>query len=800
MKRWNGTNYLQIIVVLISLTLFKIYNHELSTTSNTPHPLLQNSLASLPPRHTSQSLTTYIWHNGVPFQPTQPRIPNNNRTFLIDILSISSHGTNSKMMGQLQSWASHSSVRYFFGATEDDDCGDVDCQNHLSMADVIALQKFCSFKMKYNNGPLRPIKDFFPRQKFMEAKSVGWLCAQQRFAYAIGKIGRFYRIEKKRLPDYFFLQDDDTWVGMNQMISYLPTVQSTLKPMVLAGCLVTWPLHMVNFTFPFGGYGTVMNKRALERLIQPIFCHSKDRSDSHSVQVCKQLQKNLAGEAIAFEDGMSVSDLMDKHAAMLPYKNFGNWTDGLGYCMLGDWIMGYYLNYYDIGSDGSDDKAINPFSKIDGRLGSIYKSEERSCLNTGINNCRLSNFKYFCHRLDADDMAIMQRYDNLRSTLAKSTIANFDRRAQSFKTGKVPNPLTLEPVTRKGDKCELRIINSTCRVLITHSKIDNQYYSLESIPLHHPLLWEEIGCKDRGLYSSDPIVFDYLYPFFGVAKVLTFKASEAYKWMKYFEEHLQGLIRTRVTDGRFIQFGSILGHKDQNSNTSNSYAAKIIASCDSNYAIQFKVIRAMKNVFCVLENPAIHVPGKLKAKACFLSPKNASDCWYLPTEFPTFSAPTSLSIQEGLKLCVPIPKSLDPLAEALNPWMSQILDIELYGPAELYRNSTRPPSSLLEHLTFREDFQSYISNHRALIRCHAMILLPPLFIMDDNNVTMNQFISQAIGHNIPIVIPLHHSRLYKEHLNTTQFVYDELSTTSLIKAINDMMMHFNQVKMNESLV
>jgi hypothetical protein len=257
MRLWNVTICLPIISILFSCLLIKVYNYELTKASNIPNTILQDSLTSIPSRHSSNSLTTYIWQYGIPFQPSQPRIPNNS-TFIIDILSISSNGTYSKMMGQLQSCGSHPMVRYFFGATEKDD-GDVDCQKHLSMDNVIQLQKFCSFKMKYNNGPLRPIKNFFPRQKFIGSKSVGWLCAQQRFAHAIGKIGRFYRREKRRLPDYFFIQDDDTWVGMNQMIVYLAQIKSTLKPIVLAGCLVTWPVYTVNFTFPFGGFGTVMN-------------------------------------------------------------------------------------------------------------------------------------------------------------------------------------------------------------------------------------------------------------------------------------------------------------------------------------------------------------------------------------------------------------------------------------------------------------------------------------------------------------------------------------------------------------
>jgi hypothetical protein len=511
-----------------------------------------------------------------------------------------------------------------------------------------------------------------------------------------------------------------------------------------------------------------------------------------------QLQRNLGGEAIAFEDGMSISDLMDRHATILPYKSFGNWSSELAYCMLGDWILGYYINYYGVGSDRYDN-AINPFSRIDGRLGSIYKTEERSCLNTGINSCRLSEFKYFCHRLDADGMAIMQRYDRLKSALAKSSLDNLEKQTEN-NNGDNFNPLRLEPIKSKGHKQVVKMNNITCRVLISHSKIDSQYYSLESIPLHHPLPWEETDCKDRGLNSSDPIVFDYFLPFYGIARVMRLKMSEAWKWMKYYEHNLQDLMRIRLHDGRFIQFGSILGHMDKNITLSLPYAAYIIASCDSNHPVHFQQARVNKNIFCVLENPKIIVPDKLKARTCFLSPKHIPDCWYLPTEYPTFSSPLPPSAQVVLRLCVPVPDSLDPLAQALNPWLSssQVLDIELYGPAQLYRNSTNLPATLVEHLTFREDFQSYTSNHRALSQCHAMIFLLPLFNISDNNITLNKFISQAVGHRIPIVIPQHHTRQYKERLNTTRYEYDESSTQSLIKVFDEMMIDFHQIKKNEA--
>ena len=92
----------------------------------------------------------------------------------------------------------------------------------------------------------------------------------------------------------------------------------------------------------------MFNKKAIERLIKPIFC--KTPTDNlHTQKVCSRLQENLVGESIAFEEGMSISDLMHQHATMHKYRDFKTLQDP-GYCMLGDWVIGYYANYYELGS------------------------------------------------------------------------------------------------------------------------------------------------------------------------------------------------------------------------------------------------------------------------------------------------------------------------------------------------------------------------------------------------------------------------------------------------------------------
>jgi hypothetical protein len=246
----------------------------------------------------------------------------------------------------------------------------------------------------------------------LQNKTIGWLCAQQRFPHSVGKIGRWYRREGN-LPDYLFIGDDDTWYGVNQMLQYLDSVDPVM-PFATAGCLVIWPVSFVNFSFPFGGYGTILNRKSLERLIRPIHCNTTD-TDVHTKQVCDQIKMNMAGERVFFKNGMSVSDLMDRHAAMMPYTEYKTWMyKDPGYCMLGDWVLGYYVNYYFLGSPVADSKKL-PYLLTNNDLGLIYYGPNGSCLNAGRKNCLQSQDRFLCHRLGPNAMREMWKLDEAKS-------------------------------------------------------------------------------------------------------------------------------------------------------------------------------------------------------------------------------------------------------------------------------------------------------------------------------------------------------------------------------------------------
>ena len=192
--------------------------------------------------HDASSLTTYIWHRGEPFNALETKRPDDASSLTIDAISVGSKFNVQQMEGQARSWGSLWSIRYLFGTTEQDDA-DPQCHQKVTEDDFHRFSKFCH-KMTYSHKPLEALRTSFPMLKWiqLQKKTPGWLCAQQRFAHAVGKAGRFYRKEGK-LPNFLFIQDDDTWYGMNQMISYLST-RNHSTPFVSAGCRVLLPIQM----------------------------------------------------------------------------------------------------------------------------------------------------------------------------------------------------------------------------------------------------------------------------------------------------------------------------------------------------------------------------------------------------------------------------------------------------------------------------------------------------------------------------------------------------------------------------
>ena len=85
--------------------------------------------------------------------------------------------------------------------------------------------------------------------------------------------------------------------------------------------------------FQHGGYGTFINKAAIHRMTQPIFCDGRGWSEIMDT-ICSRLREDHVGELQVFQQGDSVFDIFFKFSAL---KEF---------CMHSDLLIGYMLHYY----------------------------------------------------------------------------------------------------------------------------------------------------------------------------------------------------------------------------------------------------------------------------------------------------------------------------------------------------------------------------------------------------------------------------------------------------------------------
>lgn len=400
--------------------------------------------------HDEDSLTTFVWERGVLIQDkgkqqdreehqpvAQTQAPHLQMNFTIDAATIGSGNASALTRAQMETWGRQ--VRYFFGATESDDA-DPKCNADMTSIEMVfRVTRVC--RQSRNIGTeLRVLSSFYANEKWIGGKAnpIGWLCGHQRFPSMLGKVGKFYQRELANahatatgstasvLPDFLLIQDDDTYYNMNMLQRDLFSQINPSTARAIPGCLVHAPIHMANFSFPYGGYGTILSRGAILRMIQPIYCNSStpidmnftnarqpsqwweslDDSGPFLDSVCQQLEKNTFGEQSAFRDGMSVSDLMRAHAAANPFREFESWRKKPGYCFHGDWLLGYYINYYNLAGNPSPegpDHAL-PHFNMDPSLGYIYGSKQPTgnCVHEA-ENCPPT--AHFCHRQNAETMA-----------------------------------------------------------------------------------------------------------------------------------------------------------------------------------------------------------------------------------------------------------------------------------------------------------------------------------------------------------------------------------------------------------
>jgi len=406
----------------------------------------------------SSSGFKFTWFNGRSIDGTldviKPPTAGKNKMLkddkVVDIVSIGSKHSKDLHKTQLSTWASHSSIRYFFGVTEEDDAYP-DCDTRLTMEGMIKFSDNCVSKLtktKYIHSPIAAsTATYFAKGDYLKTKNPGWLCAQKRPLYAMAKLIRFYRkLLQNRdehqedyasdLPDYMILVDDDTYYNMDLFQNFVRSWKEDPSfPRIEAGCLIKQPLHLgTNFSHPFGGFGLVFSRGSIENLMRPLPCNvntgttsNETHGDPFYENACRQLKLNWFGETPSFEEGMSVSDLMIAHSSRHAYYSQEALNTRLPFCFHSDWAMGHYMNHYHISSHVSEFSEPDehykyhynwhrgmPTVRMGWSFGILYANEKknppRNCKHDGEEKCHVSAM--ICHHLTGDQ--IKEIYDQVQ--------------------------------------------------------------------------------------------------------------------------------------------------------------------------------------------------------------------------------------------------------------------------------------------------------------------------------------------------------------------------------------------------
>lgn len=258
----------------------------------------------------------------------------------IDIISVGSIKKPDLQLAQARTMGTHSAVRNFIQVTELNDT-DASCYTDFTNDQLMDVVNFC------NSTVNQTLEGAVLRQRlFWPTHHTGWLCAQKRPIDGIHLA--LERYKNQPLPSYLFIIDDDTYMYMDEMVKTVFEAYPEGENRVVAGCRLATP-KKIAFAFPVGGFGSILTRAALERLMTPIYCDNGAVQDDFIRFACWRLNQNLVGEQAYFQDGMSVGDLMYKYSAELPFTRVNEW-DGTGYCFHSDHTLGYFFNFYHIGA------------------------------------------------------------------------------------------------------------------------------------------------------------------------------------------------------------------------------------------------------------------------------------------------------------------------------------------------------------------------------------------------------------------------------------------------------------------
>ena len=121
---------------------------------------------------------------------------------------------------------------------------------------------------------------------------------------------------------------------MEKVKSQILQAKNNDRPFVGASCV----FKQGGFLFAFGGFGTFLNRAAIQHMTQPIFCDERQGENKFMKSACANLQKNEIGELDVFQQGDSVLEIFYKYSALQHF------------CLHSDWAIGYMITFYSGGS------------------------------------------------------------------------------------------------------------------------------------------------------------------------------------------------------------------------------------------------------------------------------------------------------------------------------------------------------------------------------------------------------------------------------------------------------------------
>lgn len=424
--------FILILTILVATLSTLIFHSLLAKNDAVQNQINKNNEHKLNPRDRSRTTST-------------------SSSFTVDILSVSSINQLDLLHAQQSTIATHKSVRNFFNVTERDDA-DPNCHTDITFEHVESVSNFCRKQGKEKPIIMRYLRRQYANVNWLRKKKnpMGWLCAQVRPYSGLRKAQLHYQRSGQELPNYLLIFDDDTYYNMEKFQMNFASLDSSIEK-VYAGCLVRLPVHQINYTFPFGGFGSILSEGALVRLFRRHSCpglggfndtyskghasfNEKESSlaEDSSAAFCSRLKEDNVGELKYFTNGMSLVELMYKYSSTDKYRNVKNWARGSGFCMHSvriiqrvslhlmihitiscnricisllslyrngstkDWVLGYFVNYYNISTHVTEPYYKHvPHARFESYKDSeIYSKPKGFCRN----DAKCEKDTEICHR------------------------------------------------------------------------------------------------------------------------------------------------------------------------------------------------------------------------------------------------------------------------------------------------------------------------------------------------------------------------------------------------------------------